>query len=40
MKKGNEGQQGYGHFYYAGSDAEGMARRRELAKQLYDWGLR
>ncbi|MBF0166544.1 MAG: alpha/beta fold hydrolase [Alphaproteobacteria bacterium] len=38
--KGNQGQYGFGHFYYAGSDAEGMARRRELAKQLYDWGLR
>lgn len=29
-----------GHFYYAGEDAIGKLRRRELAKQLFEWGIR
>ena len=31
---------GTGHFYYAGSGEAGQARRRELAKDLYNSGLR
>lgn len=31
---------GTGHFYYAPSTEAGMRRRRELAKDLYDAGLR
>lgn len=31
---------GTGHFYYAGSGTTGQARRRELAKDLYNAGLR
>ncbi len=37
---GDEQGRNLGHFYYAGEDAIGKLRRRELAKQLYDWGLR
>ncbi|MFA6019780.1 MAG: alpha/beta fold hydrolase [Rhodospirillales bacterium] len=37
---GEEQGRSLGHFYYAGDDAVGSLRRRELAKQLYDWGLR
>ncbi|AZE14361.1 hypothetical protein [Pseudomonas chlororaphis] len=29
-----------GHFYYSGDDADGQLRHRELAKRLYDEGLR
>ncbi|MFC4701772.1 hypothetical protein ACFO4O_16590, partial [Glaciecola siphonariae] len=32
--------QGSGHFYYAPSNQTGMNRRRQLAKDLYDGGLR
>lgn len=31
---------GIGHFYYAPGGAEGAARRRELALELYRYGLR
>jgi len=37
---GEEQGRSLGHFYYAGEDAIGKLRRRELAKQLFDWGLR
>ncbi|CAA6605108.1 hypothetical protein MTBLM1_40312 [Rhodospirillaceae bacterium LM-1] len=39
-ERGREEGRSLGHFYYAGEDAIGKLRRRELAKQLYDWGLR
>lgn len=31
---------GVGHFYYSGDNQEGKKRRRNLAKQLYGYGLR
>jgi hypothetical protein len=31
---------GTGHFYYAPSSEIGVSRRRELAQELYNYGLR
>ena len=40
MKKTNATEVGVGHFYYAGTSAEGGRRRRSLAKTIYGQGLR
>ncbi|MBF0354020.1 MAG: alpha/beta fold hydrolase [Alphaproteobacteria bacterium] len=40
MERGRNEGRSIGHFYYAGEDAIRKLRRRELSKQLYEWGLR
>lgn len=40
VELGRQMLNGGGHFYYSGDNAEGKARRRELAKFLYEKGLR
>ncbi len=40
VELGRQMLNGGGHFYYSGDNAEGKARRRELAKLLYEKGLR
>ena len=40
VELGKQMLNGGGHFYYSGDNAEGKARRRELAKLLYAKGLR
>lgn len=40
VELGRQMLSGGGHFYYSGDNAEGKARRRELAKLLYEKGLR
>ena len=37
---GQQMLEGSGHFYYSGSDDEGMQRRRQLARTLHGYGLR
>lgn len=37
---GEQQAKGTGHFYYAPAGAEGDARRRELARTLYDAGVK
>lgn len=40
VELGKQMLNGGGHFYYSGDNAEGKARRRELAKLLYAKGMR
>lgn len=40
VELGRQMLNGGGHFYYSGDNAEGKTRRRELAKFLYEKGLR
>ncbi|GFM84854.1 hypothetical protein PSCICO_02530 [Pseudomonas cichorii] len=40
IELGKQMLNGGGHFYYSGDNPEGKARRRELAKLLYEKGLR